>query len=164
MKKLSVKKIILLVFLLVVVFVAGSFFIDSRTVFSYITQKNVVYMPKGLAIAAYHEISIDSYDCWILKPNKQERETLLEEVKTDLWSETEPHHMWLLDRLCSNFGDGKVVNKLLDDHKTYICVYDAWHEENITNYEDVCSVQTTQWIIYAYDVGDNLYYCFYVTC
>ncbi len=149
MKKFSKKKIILLVFLLLVVGVAGLFFINSHTVFPFITQMDVVYMPEKVAIAAYHEISIDSYDCWILKPNKQERETLLEEVKTDLWSKMEPHHSYLLERMCSVFNDGKVIDELLDGNEKYICVYDVWHEKNITNCVDVGSVQTTQWIFYV---------------
>lgn len=163
MKKLSKKKIVLLICLLLVVGVAGALFVNSHTVFPYITEKNIVYMPKGLAVSAYHEISIDSEDCWVFKPNKKERSVLLEDVQTDSWSKMEAHHIELLARLCPNFGDGKVVNKLYGDNEIYICVYDAWHEENISNYEDVCSVRTTKWIIYAYDADENLYYCFYVT-
>ena len=163
-KKHLRKYIVLLIcFSYVVVILIGAY-ISERKISPWIKKENVVYIPDTLASKFYHEFwSIDDIHYWIIKPNDEELENILKDIETDSWSEIENHHGLFLSKYRGYFRDSNVVADIFDSNEKYICIYDSWHKEIVTNYPDVTEINSTQWLFFIYDVENNLYYCFYVT-
>lgn len=157
-------KFLLFLSIFFVSFVLLRSYIDNHTVSQWIKDENIVYIPETLACEIHHDhLSIDAVYCWVIEPKEKEMSKILKDIQTDSWSKIEPHHIFLLSKYSGYFRDSGVIEKIFDSNEKYICIYDNWHKENVTNYLDVTEINSTQWLFFVYDTENNLYYCFYVT-
>lgn len=165
MKNHKKLKIVLLVCLVLIAYVIIGTVIDAHTISAAVRDESIVYVPESMAKEIHHDFTafLDDFECYIIEPNKKERELLLDDIKKGSWSRMNENHELVLHNICGSFGDGDVVvGEICNDNEKYICIYDSFNNKNVTDYSSSDIYSTVHWRIFVYDVDENLYYYFYV--
>ncbi len=154
-------KISCCVFLSLVLFCGMWLYYTASKVNEYITEKNIVYIPDKMALRFYHNFGFtDSEDYWILKPSKNDRKKIQEDILADKWSEIEIQHLNVIS-YTGLVEEHKPLQRALEGEEKYICVYDNLNNTIITNDEELCESSTTQWVIFIYNADKGLFCCIY---
>ncbi len=135
----------------------------------YITDKQIVYVPESVPRKFHYDLvgfffGNDGFEYWVIKPNKADKEALLEDVQNGNWSDFNGQYNDILFGLnyYGNEFTKPVISKQLNSEGTYICYYDDVKEEVVNEFDS--SFITSQWIIFIYDSEANIYYCIHQSC
>lgn len=153
-----------LIRLLIVGLIFNSFWIKIGSVNPYVVEKNIVYVPEKTPRRFHYNLvgvffGNDHFEYWVIKPNKSDREALLEDIEYGNWSNFNSQYDSVL-YYYNYYGDEftkPAISKPLNSESTYICYYDDVNEEIVCDFDE--SFITSQWIIYIYDSAENIYYC-----
>ena len=153
----------LLIRLLIVGLIFNSFWIKIGSVNPYVVEKNIVYVPEKTPRRFHYDLvgvffGNDHFEYWVIKPDKSDREALLADIEDGNWSKFNSQYDSVL-YYYNYYGDEftkPVISKPLNSESTYICYYDDVSEK-IYDFDE--SFLTSQWIIYIYDLVENIYYC-----
>lgn len=157
--------IIILICLSIVVIAFVSSYITDSWIGSWIREEEIVYIPDRLASDNYHMYwAIDDVDYWLVKPDENQRKAILEDIDSNIaWNEFEPRHKELLAKYTEFEQEIELASAINNSNKKYICVYDFFNKQIVTDELDFSKVNTSQWLFFVYDVDANLYHCYYYT-
>lgn len=172
MNKRKVIICVISLFLVGIVFFLSSFgfvWCKISKVNPYITDKQIVYVPETIPYRFHYDLvgfffGNDGFEYWVIKPNKADKEALLEDVQNGNWSGFNEQY----DKILCNFNyygnefTKPVISKQLNSEGTYICYYDDVKEEVVNEFDG--SYLTSQWMIFIYDSKANIYYCIHQSC
>ena len=163
MKKFKIrpanKKLIIIIVVLILI-EATAFRCYSGTLNPYIKELNIVYTPTKPAYKYYHWNWTDIYEYYVFKLSNREEEIIIQEAENCNWSELTPYHINELDNY-------EHYDEFLDYsyryHKCYVCIYDEYDKEIITDSSNNIARDAYHWIIFLYDTETNKYYCVFQT-
>lgn len=167
MKNKIVVKRAVSAFLIIVVIVSSAFgfvWFKLSKVNPYITDKQIVFVPETLPHKFHYDLvwlffGNDVFEYWVIKPDKDDKAALLEDVQNGNWSSFNEQSNDVL-RSFNYYGNEytkPVINQQLNSQGTYICYYDEVKEEVVKQID--ISILTSHWIIFIYDSVENVYYC-----
>lgn len=161
------KKVAISLFLVIVVIflsVFGFVWFKLSKVNPYITDKQIVYVPETIPRKFHYDLvwlffGNDVFEYWVIKPDKDDKAALLEDIQNGNWSAFNAQYN---DVLCSfnyygNEYTKPVISEPLSNKGTYICYYDEV-EETVVKQIDSLNL-TSHWIVFIYDSVENIYYC-----
>lgn len=156
--------LIIIIYCAILVGVCLFFRANTHTIDSSVREQNIVYVPESAAKEVHHDwfSFLDDRECYIVKPNEQEITLLLQDIENGSWRVMNEFHELVLYNVCGIFDDGKVVTEICDGGEKYICMYDSFRDEYVTDYNGTDIYSTVHWEIFVYDTENNLYYYFYI--
>lgn len=163
-KKVVCAVSVFLVIVVIVLSVFGFVWLNLAKVNPYITEEEIVYVPETLPRKFYYDLvwlffGNDVFEYWVIKPDKDDKAALLEDIQNGNWSNYNNQYEEMLCNL--NYYSGgfseAIIAEQLNTESTYICFYDDVKGEVVETIDG--SLPTSHWIIFIYDSVENIYYC-----
>ena len=152
-------KVFVCVFLSLVLLCGMWMYYTASKINNHIIEENVVYIPDKMARRFYHSFGfLDSQNYWIIKPSNADREKIEKDIEKEKWSKPEIQHFNLLNYL-GLVEEHRPIQKVLEGEEKYICVYDNNKGTILTNEENLEVSNTSNWVIFIYNVDKNLFCC-----
>lgn len=156
--ELSKKKKVFIVILITLILLIGSYrvYLFLSPIDSFIKSEINIYTPSGIPVKHKFELfSIDTNEYWVYKLNSRQIEKVNRNITEEYWEKLDSRH---LDRFPCRYDE--VLFKRTDlTNDCYICIYDAFHKEIITDKSEDIAATTSNWVIIIYDKANKYYYC-----
>lgn len=144
---------------------------EIACVSEYVSTQGVVYVPESIPVKFYYDpvgvfFGNDVFEYWRIKPDKKEKEKLLDDIKNPQWSKIEGlgEYSMVFDRLScwyDNLFSKSAKTSPFEDNSSYICLYDDCQNKIVC--DDYEAYLCPNLYVYIYDSDDNFYYCIHNT-